>query len=106
RLLASGLSAFVADDERLSRFLVFRRWFNPEGQYVKAPAFLPNHKLETSVFRTTDVDEASLWPLADKTVLNREGAQLHGRADIFARQVRVTGLEIRAQEPAPRHADL
>jgi hypothetical protein len=106
RLLPSGLSAFVGDEERLSRFLVFGRWFNPEGRYVKAAAFLPNQKLETSVFRTTDIDEAIVWPLADATVLNRQGAALHGRADIFARQVRATGLEIRAQEPPPRHADL
>lgn len=106
QVLPSGLSAFVADHERLSRFLVFGRWFNPEGQYVKAAAFLPNRKLETSVFRTTDLDEATVWPLADAAVLNREGAQLHGRADIFARHARVTGLEVRAQEPPPRHADL
>jgi hypothetical protein len=105
-MLPSGLSALVADHERLSRFLVFRRWFNPEGKYVKPAAFLPNQKLETSVFRTTDLDDATVWPLADDTVLNREGALLHGRGDILARQVRVTGLEIRAQEPPPRHADL
>jgi hypothetical protein len=105
-VLPSGLSAFVADHERLSRFLVFRRWFNPEGEYVKAAAFQPNQKLETSVFRTTDLNEATVWPLADAAVLNREGALLHGRADIFAGQVRAMGLGVRAQEPPPRHADL
>jgi hypothetical protein len=98
--------AFVADQERLSRFLVFGRWFNMQEQYVKAAAFLPNQKLETSVFRTTDLDHAVVWPLADDALLNREGAELHGRADISARDVRATGLEIRAQEPPPRHADL
>jgi len=35
-----------------------------------------------------------------------KGAQLHGRGDIFCRHVKVTGLEVRAQEPPPRHADL
>ncbi len=106
RLLPSGLSALVADEERLSRFLVFGRWFNAGARYVKAAAFLPNQKVETSVFRTTGLDEAIIWPLADAAVLNREGAALHGRADISARNVRATSLEIRAQEPPPRHADL
>jgi hypothetical protein len=73
---------------------------------VKAAAFLPNRELETSVFRTTDLDEATVWPLADAAVLNRKGARLHGRADTFAGLVRATGLEVRAQEPPPRHADL
>lgn len=104
--LSSGLPTLVADDERLSRFVVFRRWFNAQGNYVKAAAFLPDGKLATSVFRTTALEEAAIWPLANDTLANREGAQLHGRGDIFARQVRVTGLEIRAQEPPPRHADL
>ena len=73
---------------------------------MKAAAFLPDEKLATSVFRTTALEEASIWPLANDTLANREGAQLHGRGDIFSRQVRVTALEIRAQEPPPRHADL
>ena len=104
--LGSGLSTLVADDERLSRFVVFRRWLNVQEQYVKAAAFLPDKKLSTSVFRTTALEEAAIWPLANDTLANREGAQLHGRGDIFCRQVKVTGLEVRAQEPPPRHADL
>jgi len=40
--LGSGLSTLVADDERLSRFVVFRRWLNVQEQYVKAAAFLPD----------------------------------------------------------------
>jgi hypothetical protein len=106
QLLPSGLPALVADSERLSRFLVFRKWFNPEGDYVKPAAFLPDQNLETSVFRATDLADVGVWPLAEDAVIHREGAALHGRADIFARNVRAIGLEIHAQEPPPRHADL
>ncbi len=100
--LPSGLPEHVADDEYLIRFLTDSNRFNAIG--VKQVAFLPNPKYRnTSVFRGANDKESGehLWssnPVA--------GKQLKALAIVTAAHVRVSCLELKAEEPPHRHANI
>ena len=102
-MLPSGLANVVADDEDLARFLTSSRQFNTV--MVKPSAFLPSPKDgATSVFRHGTHPLESLWQLAIQYVLGDR--TLHGVAVFKARHVRSASLEVAAQEPPPRHANI
>lgn len=102
-MLPSGLAEFVGDEEDLARFLTSSNYFN--AVMVKPAAFLPNPKNgETSVFRHGGQPRASLWRIANEHVsANRT---LHGAAIFKAKHVRSALLEVVAQEPPLRHANI
>ena len=102
-MLPSGLSETIADDEDLARFLVSSSLFNTV--MVKPAAFLPNPKNgETSVFRHGSLPREPLWQIAKEHVsANRT---VHGAAIVKAKHVRAAALEVVAQEPPPRHANI
>ena len=102
-MLPSGLPDIVAGGEDLARFLTSSSQFNAAG--VKPSAFLPNPKnSETSVFRHGGQPRALLWQAAeDHLVGNRN---LHGAAIFKAMHVRSASLDVVAQEPPPRHANI
>ena len=102
-MLPSGLPEIVADEEDLARFLTSSSQFNAGG--AKPAAFLPNPSNgETSVFRHGDQPRASLWRIGNEHVsVNRT---LHGAAIFKAKHVRSALLEVVAQEPPPRHANI
>ena len=102
-VLQSGLSEVVADEEPLARFLTSSSLFN--AAMVKPAAYMPSPKDgNTSVFRHGDNPREALFQLA----LQHVGAErsLHGVALCSARQVRDAELEVVAQEPPPRHANI
>lgn len=102
-MLPSGLAEIVADEEDLARFLTSSSLFN--AVMVKPAAFLPNPKnCETSVFRHGSIPRAPLWQIATEQV--NAGRTLHGAAIVKAKHVRSAMLEVVAQEPPPRHANI
>ncbi len=105
-MLTSGLTEYVSDEESLARFLNSSRHFNANSQ-IKHAALLP-HNGETLVFRypvdTTVDTEKKLWEIGEKIL--PPGRQLHGVAFIQTSYVRKIGLEVLAEEPPPRHANI
>ena len=102
-MLPSGLPEHVADEEPLARFLTSSSHFNT--LMVKPSAFLPgptDHK--TSVFRHGSEPRDALWQIAAVAI----GGQrtVHGAAVLDARVVRSIGLEVEAEEPPDRHANI
>ena len=102
-MLASGLADTVDNEEDLARFLTSSSHFNAAG--VKPAAFLPNPtNRETSVFRHASQPSESLWRIgADHLAGARK---LYGAALFKAVHVRAALLDVVAQEPPPRHANI
>jgi len=101
--LPSGLAEQVANDEDIARFLTSSSHYNRAA--VKPAAFMPNlHNGETSVFRH------GVEPLEELKAIARqeigESRKIHGAAIVKAAIIREEGLEVRAKEPPPRHADI
>lgn len=102
-ILPSGLAEIVADDEDLARFLTSSGQFN--STMVKHTAFLPNPKDHaTSVFRHGAAPVDSLWRIGLEHAA--VGRTLHGAAICKAQHVRSALLEVQANEPPQRHADI
>jgi hypothetical protein len=98
--LPSGLPDLVADEEDLARFLTQSSHFN--ALMAKPAAFLPSPKdRETSVSRHGREPLESLWVLG---IVAAKDRKLYGAAIFKARAVRAAQLEVRADEPPPRHA--
>ncbi len=101
--LPSGLPEHVADEEDLARFLTSSGHYSEKA--VKPSAFMPNPKNgETAVFRHGAEPLEDLKAIAQAEV----GAErrIHGAAIVKARMVRQAELELQANEPPPRHADI
>lgn len=100
--LPSGLPELVADEETLARFLTSSGQFAASKGIVKGAAFLPKN-FETSVFRHGREPSEDLWALGRTAVQDRA---LYGAGFVSAASVRDAGLEARADEGPPRHANL
>jgi hypothetical protein len=102
-MLPSGLPEVVADDEPLARFLMSSSQFN--ALMVKPAAYMPSAKDgNTSVFRHGAEPRESLLEIAGTHVVGER--TLHGVAICTAQQVRASELNVVAQEPPPRHANI
>lgn len=100
--LPSGLSEHVLDEEDLARFLTSSSQFN--ALMAKPSAFLPSPKDDaTSVFRHSGEPREALWQIGTDHVVHRT---MHGAAIIRTRHVRAAMLDVVAQEPPPRHANI
>ena len=101
-VLASGLAEIVADEESLARFLTSSSQFNSIG--AKPSAFLPNPKDRAkSVFRHRGQPRDSLWQIAEA---HMAGVRTFGAAIVKAKYIRAAGLDVVAQEPPLRHANI
>ena len=101
--LPSGLSDIVENEEDLVRFLTSGSQCS--AVMVKPSAFIPNPKdRATSVFRHGRHPTTSLWDIGINQVAG--GRTLHGAAIFKAKHVRSALLEVLAQEPPPRHANI
>jgi hypothetical protein len=102
-VLASGLPEIVADDEDLVRLLTSSSQRTQAG--VKPAAFMPNPKdWAKSVIRHPPQSRAALWQLGREYLGG--GATFHGAAIVQARQIREVTLDVLADEPPPRHANI
>ena len=97
----------VADHERLSRFLLFSRWFTRQTRRVKPDAFIPHPRIELSVSCTEGLIEREIWPLGETVVQERpDDVTLYGRADLTAGAVRKQRLDVARNDNPPRHANI
>ncbi len=102
-VLPSGLCELVGADENLARFLTSSRYFNASG-VIKAVAYLPNPQYgNTSVYRCEQREMEQVWEIADEQITGRT---VHGVAFCSASVVRGTGLDVVAEEPPPKHANI
>ena len=101
--LGSGLSHRVDNEEHLARFLTSSRHFN--STMVKPAAFLPKDE-ETSVYRHGAEPRVQLWQIAEENLRLREEQKCHGAAILKACFVRASGLDVIAEEPPARHANI
>ncbi len=96
----------VCDDERLSRFLLFSRWFAREAGRVKPDAFVPHPFIELSVSCTESLPEEQIWQLGGDVARQRSGTTLYGRADLAVRSVRLQGLDVHRDDTPRYHANI
>lgn len=97
----------VADTDRLSRFLFFRRWYAPTTGRVKPEAFVPHPHIELSVSCTEGLDEDIVWQIGrDTAESRRDKPTLHARADLAARAIREQQLEVVRDDRPLYHANI
>src|SRR5437773_6412207 len=101
-MLPSGLPEIVADHEDLARILKSSSHFT--STTVKAAAYMPAKDGMTSVIRHGAHPVDALWQLAEDFVAGR--AIIHGVAICKAITVREERLDVVADEPPPRHANI
>jgi len=96
----------VTEDEWLARYILRRDHVRPDGT-VKPDPFIPYKRVELSVTRHIDLEEADIWKIG-QTVANKRASLLHGRAD--ARVAVFLGQRLRvAAAPLiddPNHANV
>ena len=98
----------LENDEPLGRFIVYSKWISNFDQTIKYHAFLPATDLNLSVYRTKNLDEESIWRLAQDNVISamREMRTLYGRAEIIPFDVYSNKLEIDPNNIPKRHANI
>ena len=97
----------IADTDRLSRFLFFRRWYAPTMGRVKPEAFVPHPYIELSVSCTEGLDENLVWQIGRETAdSRRDKPTLHGRADLAAQAIRAQQLEVVRDDRPLYHANI
>jgi hypothetical protein len=91
-------------EENLSRFIFSSSHFNTGQRRVKPDAFLPSrNQLETSVFRTADLNTAEVRQIGDM-VGTQTGRNLKAWGDVLAGVVFDVGLAVRPDNNPERHA--
>lgn len=76
------MTASVATDELLARYITSSRWFRKQDQTVKQDAFIPpENPLELSVTRHINFTEDDIWRIG-KGIAEVMARNLHGRADV------------------------
>jgi len=99
-----NLKATVDDKENLARYIFSASHFSRKASRVKAEAYMPSRG-EVSVFRIDGLDQASIWGMGADVARKRDRT-LYARGDTKAEDVRKVGLDIRPDEPPPRHANI
>lgn len=102
-MLPSGLPEQIADHEPLARFLTSDSQFN--NVMAKASAFMPGPAdAKTSVFRHALDPAPVLWATADREIGTER--RVRAAAMLTAAQVRQAKLDVHADEPPLRHANI
>ncbi|HLA11413.1 MAG TPA: hypothetical protein VJ023_12575 [Pyrinomonadaceae bacterium] len=96
--------AAVGDNEKLTRYIFSNRYFSRQPPRVKTEAYMPSYGA-VSVFRIDALGQAAIWEIGSDLGRKRERT-LYARGDTKAHDARELGLDIRPDEPPPRHANL
>jgi hypothetical protein len=99
--LISGLPTFVAGDEEVARSLTSSSHVAPGRGRIKHNAYLPAPDDDTSVFRCSGRSVEELHAL-----IPEERRTRHGAAVVKAEVIREAGVDVIAEEPPPRHANI
>jgi hypothetical protein len=102
--------------ERITRFLVQEKWFNPRTRHISPQAFSPKKPtppatvFKTSVYRTQECADHEIWQIGENCVTKarKDGQRVLARADLKANDIlSKAGLLIQpSPTPHPRHADI
>lgn len=104
---STDLSANPAAEEQLARFIFSSGHYAIDPPVVRAKAFMPDKRGETSVHRIADLADAAIWQLGDSIRRNSFGAfeQSKARGDVLTSSAISNGLRVEAApEDHPRHA--
>ncbi|MEY4750155.1 MAG: hypothetical protein RIQ60_2369 [Pseudomonadota bacterium] len=102
-MLPSGLPEHIDAAEPLSRFLTSDSQFN--RTMAKPSAFMPGPADgNTSVFRLAADPLPAVWDIADREIGTER--RVRAVAVLTAGDVRRVKLEVEADEPPPRHANI
>ena len=71
----------IEDQEDLCRYIFSSSHMS--ASKVKYAAFLPDRNGETSVFRTSTIDEHEIWDIGINHVAKNSGRELKGRGDFL-----------------------
>ncbi len=100
----------VSHAERISRFIVQKKYMNETKGWVRPAAFMPSTATKTtSVYRTSSCSEGRIWLIGDLFVARKLKPQrdVLARADVQADIILNEGLAIVPKpSPHPRHADV
>ena len=101
----NGSPAGIPPAEPLSRFIFSSSHFSRENLRVKHNAFMPATDGRTSVFRTIEMEQTTIWSIGEKIAAERTQT-LHARGDILASDIFKAKLAVVPSEPPPRHANI
>ena len=96
----------IKDNEKLARFLVFKRWVRSD-KTVKPEAFIPHPYPNLSVTRHIGLSDSNIWEIGND-VANRRSLPLLGRADFQVTIIKKQKLSI-TPDPStenPNHANI
>lgn len=99
--------ASILSTENLSRYIFSRSDYGtiPELR-VKYSLFIPKeNEVKISVFRTDGLESQEIWDIG-KDVAKKRASSLKGRADLLVEHVLQINLNVEADEPPPRHANI
>jgi len=97
----------VAASERLSRFIFQKTYYRSSDLSVRHNAFMPNRNGETSVYRTSELEDDTIYNIGKNFVADIINKPLLGRADIIATNVFQKNLQVLSiPQPHPRHANI
>lgn len=91
--------------ELLSRYAVEKSYYRSDAS-VRHNAFVPANDGATSVFRTSGLSDPEIWAIGQQNVAERRGKPLLGRIQILTAKVLAENLQVRPEEPPPRHANI
>lgn len=95
----------IHPSERISRYVLEPKHLKADGR-VSSQVFKPQKQpRETSVYRTTECNDAEVWELGDKYVAPLRQKSVLGRADLIVQNVVDQKLSVvSVPDPHPRHA--
>jgi hypothetical protein len=117
----------IRDGEPLARYVLSDSWLYKDHRAgtLRPNAWMPHPKVELSVFRTEGWTETQVVEQGHQVAKEREAKhrkkilsecreypegkktfRYHGRGEIIAKDVRLSGLDLLPKEPPPRHADM
>jgi hypothetical protein len=95
----------IDDSEAVTRYILSEGHFSREKARVKARCLEPSPDDGcTSVFRIKALKEQDIWKTGNEFVAGPRGYRLYARADIVVAGILSLDLDIRPDEPPPRHA--
>lgn len=103
-----ALSNVISPYESLARYLLEKSKFSMLKNSVLPSGFMPTANLDLSVYRIDNLEIEEIWEIGRKDVIAAMTMpkELYGIAKIKASKVLENGLEIKPQEPPPRHANM
>ena len=97
----------ILREERLTRYILNRKYYSREKNEVKYALFMPPSDLRFSVFRTSSLNDQRIRDIGNEIVAAPQGRTLKGRGDLKVQDVLDVDLGVEAfKEPHELHAHI